>query len=404
MDHLSAALSLLLILSGVGLLLLEKQVSEYRQHYFAFLGIGLILLSMIPRLGRSPEILICSGMVLFALHLSTYYSGTPQNSGRLYGLILLITGLVPLLPILPQLQTLAFGRFVLSGLVWYLMGQLESQLSKQHRSRHRLETSLLWIWFITASWSLFDHDLQILPDLLFILILVVHIETAWGDRHVPAPMVVFYGLLLSWNLHFIFGLEQLRPGLRALSATEGRGLAYVAGILLLWRIYQTRSLSKKFMYFYLLQEMALLRWELSSWFLPADHIFDLIRFLIFAALIGLFVMIESRASEPLEQKLLRGIGHERLRLTLLMLSLALFMGVFPLAYWWVSCHQLLPMLMLVLLGIFLSLDLMRISFQAVKRDFRIIRPSLSIWSTVILTIIWASLILIRTLYAGSACM
>ena len=393
-------LSGLLIVTGLGMIYVERWVAASRQHRFAFLAITVLVVSMLPRAIHTPEILLSCGMILFALHLSTYYSGTSQNSGRLYGLILMLAGIIPVLNAFPALYHQPFGRFLLSGLVWLLMDQLETQISRQLRYRNRMETILLWVWFVSAIMSLLEPGLQLLPDLIFILLLIVHIEKAWGSRHIPAPMVIFYALIVSWNLHFIFALGFLSVSQGALGEQEQRSLTLIAGVLLLWRIWATKSLSKRFMYYFMIQELILLHFELSNWFISVSHFFDIIRFLLFSALIGLFVMIESRPSQGLERKLLVGLGHERKRLTVFMLSLVLLLSLYPLAYWWKTGMHPLPMLGLFSIGIILLGDSLRVSFKPSHRSYRIIRPSLSIWSTVIMTIAWGTILLISTMVKG----
>lgn len=400
MDFIALGLSLALILAGIVVQYYQRSVTRRLQHRFAFLVIAILILSMLPRAIHGLEILFSLGMILFALHLSTYYSGTAQNSGRLYALVLMLAGLVPVLHVSNFLQQQSMLRFLVGLGIWYLLHLLETQISQVKQSRTRVEQSLLWIWFVSAMMSLFQPEIQLLPDLIFILLLLVHIEQAWGRRHIPAPMVILYALLLGWNFHFIFGLKYLGYSIGSLSQNEQRTLVIIVLILFIWRIFQTKSLTKRFMYFWLFQEIVLLYCELSNWFLNVGHFYDLIRFLLFSALTGLFVMIESRASVPLDRKLLAGIGFERRRLTVFMLSIIFLLSLYPLAYWWQTGQHLIPMVLLVLLGGLLLADQTRVSFTPVKRAFRIIRPSLSIWSTVIITLIWGTLVLFDTFING----
>jgi len=394
---LAALISAGLIVSGLIILYLQHRVSDRLQHPFAFLVISILILSILPRAIHAPEVLFSFGMILFALHLSTYYSGTPQNSGRLYGLILLFTGIVPVLHAFPSFYHHAVLRYVVGLLIWLLLFRLESQVSRVDQPGTRMEQTLLWVWFVSALMTLVQPELSTLPDMIFVLLLLVHIEHAWGRRHIPAPIVILYALLLGWNLHFIYGLAYLGIPQGVLEPMEEMWLSILALSLMLWRIIRTKSLTKRFMYFWLFQEVVLLHFELSNWFLSVSHFYDVIRFLLFSALTGLFVMIESRARNPLDRGLLQGLGYERRRLTVFMLSIIALLALYPMAYWWRTGQHLIPMLSLFILGAVLLADQVRISFTRVERAYRIIRPSLSIWSTVILTLIWGTLILFNTL-------
>ncbi|MCF6239506.1 MAG: hypothetical protein L3J79_11975, partial [Candidatus Marinimicrobia bacterium] len=89
-----------LVISGiVGYLLIAagfvrwvgSRVSSVHQHQFAFVTIFLLIVGIIPQLSLplvAPGIIFSLGMMLFALHLSAYYSGTPKNSASLYAVIL----------------------------------------------------------------------------------------------------------------------------------------------------------------------------------------------------------------------------------------------------------------------------------------------------------------------------
>ena len=67
-------------------------------------------------------------------------------------------------------------------------------------------------------------------------------------------------------------------------------------------------------------------------FAPSQELIGLLRLLLFIGLIGLFVMIESRAGQGLDAQLLSGLGRERPKFTTGLMAIALLLVVYPLAY------------------------------------------------------------------------
>ena len=118
--------------------------------------------------------------------------------------------------------------------------------------------------------------------------------------------------------------------------------------------------------------------------------------LLFVSLIGLFVMIESKENEGLDKRGLSGLVFERPRFTSSVVLVSLFFAFYPLVYIAGDSSLVTAMLIgIVVLSAGWTANLIRILFTRVDRDYRILRPSLSIWSTVVFTILWAAVVLLE---------
>lgn len=107
-------------------------------------------------------------------------------------------------------------------------------------------------------------------------------------------------------------------------------------------------------------------------------------------------MIESNEDEGLDKKGLSGLVFERPRFTSSVVLVSLFFAIYPLVY--IAGDSLIVTTMLIaIVGISIgwTARLLQILFTRVDRDYRILRPSLSIWSTVVFTILWAAVVLLE---------
>jgi hypothetical protein len=159
---------------------------------------------------------------------------------------------------------------------------------------------------------------------------------------------------------------------------------------------RSRSITKQFLYLFLAQETLLLGTGFENFFLPSQELIGLQRILLFVSLIGLFVMIESRENEGLDKAGLSGLVLERPRFTSSVILVSVFFACYPLVYIagdsWVVTGMLIG---IVVAGVGWTANLIRILFTRVEREYRILRPSLSIWSTVVFTILWAAVVLLE---------
>ncbi len=407
-DIISGSIAIYLLISGLLMKWLGVRISASRQHQLAFATIFLLIISIFPQLGLpmvAPGIIFSLGMMLFALHLSAYYSGTPKNSARLYAVILFLSALVLAQLAHPIFQELAFGRFIMMGGIWLLLLELEHIISTVSYTHSRVERNFLWVWFLSSSLSFVEVQIQILPDLLFLVLLLTHMEKRWPRQSIPAPIIALYAILFVWHAHF---LVPVIPGQQTLTHTGGlipySQMALVALLgfgILLWSS-RSPSLTKKYLYLFIAQEILILGLRIENMFEPSQELIGLLRLLLFIALIGLFVMVESKEGNGLDQQLLKGLRWERPRFTLGLIIVAVFLALYPLIY--IGENQLLTNILLVALGVigfYWVTDLYRISAQKVERDFRILRPSLSIWSTVVFTILWAAVTVLELLIRHS---
>lgn len=396
-DLISGSIAIYLLISGLLMKWLGLRVSASRQHQLAFVTITLLILSIFPQLGLpmvAPGIIFSLGMMLFALHLSAYYSGTPKNSARIYAVILFLSALVLAQLAHPVFQDLAFGRFIMMGVIWLLLLELERIVSTVKYTHSRVERSFLWVWFLSSGLSLVEVQIQILPDLFFLILLLTHMEKRWPRRSIPAPLVALYGILFVWHAHY---LVPAIPGqdafvqAGALIPNLQIALVSILGVGILWYSSRSPSLSKKFLYLFIAQEILVLGLGIENMFAPTQEYIGLLRLLLFIALIGLFVMIESKEGNGLDQELLGGLRIERPRFTLGLMTVASFLALSPLVY--PGGDQLISNLLLGvfgLVGLYWVLELYQTSAQKTERNYRILRPSLSIWSTVVFTILWAA--------------
>ncbi len=383
---------------------LGRRISGSRQHQLAFVTILLLIVGIFPQLQLpmvAPGVIISLGMMLLVLHLSAYYSGTSKNSAHVYAVILFLTALILTQLTYPIFQRLVFGRFLIMGGIWLLLLEVERIVSVESYKHSRVEQSFLWLWFISSGLSLIETQIQILPDCLFLILIFTHLEKRWPRQSIPAPIITLYGILFMWLSHNLMltisdqisthGVESLVPNSQMVLTT-----LLVMGIL--FYSYKSQSLAKKYLYLFIAQEILILGLRIENMFVPTQELIGLLRLVLFIALIGLFVMIESREGQGLDPKLLRGLRFERPRFTLGLMVIATFLVLHPLIYIQSSFLYAKVLLgLLVFVGIAWVIGLYRISAQQPDRNYRILRPSVSIWSTVVFTILWAAVTLIEML-------
>jgi Na+/H+-translocating membrane pyrophosphatase len=107
-------------------------------------------------------------------------------------------------------------------------------------------------------------------------------------------------------------------------------------------------------------------------------------------------MIESKENEGLDKAGLSGLVFERPRFTSSVVLVSMFFAFYPLVY--IAGDSLIVTVMLigiVLMSVGWAANLIRILFTRVDRNYRILRASLSIWSTVVFTILWAAVVLLE---------
>jgi hypothetical protein len=239
----------------------------------------------------------------------------------------------------------------------------------------------------------------LLPDLFFLVILVVHLEKRWPKLTVPAPLIALYGMLITWYGHYtlsgipghVLDISNVYP-----PATPQLILIGLAMIGLLVFGLRSRSIAKQFLYLFLAQETLLLGTGLENFFQPSQELIGLQRILLFVSLVGLFVMIESKENEGLDKAGLSGLVFERPRFTSSVVLVSMFFAFYPLVY--IAGDSLIVTVMLigiVLMSVGWAANLIRILFTRVDRNYRILRASLSIWSTVVFTILWAAVVLLE---------
>ena len=398
----SAVVTGYLLLSGILLQFSGKFISAARQHQLAFVSIIVLVLGIFPQLRLplvAPGIIFHLGMMLFALHLSAYYSGTSKNSAHMYSLILYLAAVV-LAPLSHHLFIeWTLSRFLIMGGTGLVLLELERTVAEKSYSLSIVEKNLLWVWFISAVMGLWERQVQLLPDLFFLVILVVHLEKRWPKLSVPAPLIALYGMLIVWYSHYtlsgipghVLDISNVYPPSNTQLILIG--LAMIG--LLVFGL-RSRSFAKQFLYIFLAQETLLLGTGLENFFLPSQELIGLQRILLFVSMIGLFVMIESKEDEGLDKRGLCGLVFERPRFTNSVVLVALFFTFYPLVY--IAGDSIIVTTMLIVI-VFLSAgwtaNLIRILYTRVDRDHRILRPSLSIWSTVVFTILWAAVVLLE---------
>lgn len=384
-----------LAITGLLMNWLGPRDSASRQHVYAFLAITIFVLGMLPQLGLTvvtPGIYICLGMMLLALQLSAYFSGTKANSSRLYAVLLILAAILTTTLTHPYLFEASFGRFILAAGLWLLIQQFEQVTHISHNSRSRVEQSFLWLWIISAVGSLMSSQINLMPDIFFILMLLAHVEKNWGRGRVISPFISLYGILLFWYMHLINANYK--------GGWENGSLLYLLmglSLALLLISFRRTSLSKRFFYILLSQEILIISLQLDSLFEPTGELFLLMRLLLFISLNGLFVMIESKETTGITFELMDGLFNERPRFTTAVMIVSLLFVIYPVIYFSGEAALSLIMLGAVILGgcyhVFLIL---RSSFKQTNRSYRILRPSLSIWSTVVFIILWSTVTLLES--------
>ncbi|NQV42833.1 MAG: hypothetical protein HQ506_10800 [Candidatus Marinimicrobia bacterium] len=398
----SAGVTGYLLLAGILMQYSGKFISASRQHQLAFVSIVVLVVGIFPQFRLplvAPGIIFHLGMMLFVLHLSAYYSGTSKNSAHMYSLVLYLAAVV-LAPLSHHLFIeWTLSRFLIMGGAWLVLLELERTVSEKSYSLSTVEKNLLWVWFISAVMGLWERQVQLLPDLFFLVILVVHLEKRWPKLRVPAPLIALYGMLIVWYGHYtlsgipghVLELSNVYPPSNTQLILIG--LAMIG--LLVFGL-RSRSITKQFLYLFLAQETLLLGTGIENFFQPSQELIGLQRVLLFVSLIGLFVMIESNEDEGLDKKGLSGLVFERPRFTSSVVLVSLFFAIYPLVY--IAGDSLIVTTMLIaIVGISIgwTARLLQILFTRVDRDYRILRPSLSIWSTVVFTILWAAVVLLE---------
>jgi len=401
-EFIGAAVTGYLLIAGILLELSGKFISASRQHQFAFIAIILLVIGIFPQLRLplvAPGIIFHLGMMLLALHLSAYYSGTSKNSAHLYSLILYLAAVV----LAPLSHTLfvdwSISRFFIMGGSWLLLLEMEKTVSGSSYSLRTVEKNLLWVWFVSAIMGLWETQVQLLPDLFFLVILVVHLEKRWPNISVPAPLIALYGMLIVWYAHYILsGIPGHILDISNVYPPSTVQLIMIGLVMLGLVIFgiRSKSISKQFLYLFLAQETLLLGTGMENFFVPSQELIGLQRILLFVSLVGLFVMIESTENEGLDKSHLSGLVLERPRFTTSVILAAIFFSLYPLVYIAGDSVKITLMLIaIVALSGGWTINLIRILFTRVDRKYRILRPSLSIWFTVVVTILWAAVVLLE---------
>ena len=398
----SAAVTGCLLFSGILLQFSGRFISAARQHQLAFVSIIVLVAGIFPQLYLplvAPGIIFHLGLMLFSLHLSAYYSGISKNSAHIYSLILYLATVV-LAPVSLQLFIeWSLFRFLIMGGCWLVLLELERTVADNSYSLSTVEKNLLWVWFVSAVMGLWERQVQLLPDLFFLIILVVHLEKRWPKLSVPAPLIVLYGILMVWYGHFtLSGIPGHMLDISNVYPPSNTQLILIglAMIGLLVFGLRSRSISKQFLYLFLAQEMLLVGTGLENFFQPSQELIGLLRILLFVSLVGLFVMIESKENEGLDKGRLSGLVFERPRFTVSVVLVSLFFAFYPLVYIAGDSFTVQAMLIgIVVVSGGWTANLIQILFTRVDRSYRILRPSLSIWSSVVFTILWAAVVLLE---------
>jgi len=398
----SAATMIYLLFSGALLQFSGRFISSSRQHYLAFVAIFILLVGMLPQLRLaqvSPGIVFHLGIIMLALQLSAYYSGTQKISAHLYGLIVYIAGLV-LLPLShPFFIQLSLTRFAIMGGTWLLILELERTVTLGSYKLSRVERNLLWVWFITAVAGLWDQHVELLPDLFFLLLLIVHLEQRWPKLRVPAPLIALYGLIITWHAHYtLSGIPGHSVGNSMSFPPNDQQLVLMVTVMVGLLIFGLRSpsVTRQFLYLFLAQEVIMLGGGLDNFFHPNGELIGLQRMLLFVSLVGLFVMIESSNYRGLDKPHLQGLLGERTRFSSGVILVALFFACYPLVYLGgKSMGSQILLLGISLVSIAWAINLIGILWTSVEREYRILRPSLSIWATVVFTILWSAVVIIE---------
>ena len=405
-DIINSAVAVGLLSSGVIINRLGRNISVARQHQLGFITIIIILCGIIPQLRQlivDPGLILGLGMMLFALHLSAYYSGTAKLSAHLYSIILGLTALLLMLLVHPVFQNQSFARFAVMSGVWLLLLELERSISIKSHNLSTVERNFLWLWFLTSSLSLLGTSIKIIPDLLFLMLLLIHLQRRWPKNSIPAPLIALYGICFMYYSHFAATL------VHPLFPVEGENnlwlfhsIAILSGtVFLLWQSASSVSLSKRLFFLMAGQEVLLIGLGIENMFYSDLKMVGLLRLLLFVALTGLFVMIESKEGWGLDRQLLKGLGPVRPRFTSSVIILVVFIALYPLLYLGLSTIVLnIFLIMLALASCVWAIRLILIVGGEAAVKNRILRASLSIWSTVVFTILLAAVVALEVISRG----
>jgi len=387
--------TLFLAILGIVMNWLGPRSSVSMQHLYAFVTIFILILATLPHLSLpqvSAGIYLNLGMMLTILQLSAYFSGTSANSSRLYAVILVLTAILMSSMAHTEIMGVSFGRFMIAAFLWLMLQQFEQVTQIRIRKPSRIEQSFLWLWVLSAVGSLLSSQIQILPDLLFLVLLIIHLERCWAGSRIISPIISLYGLVTFWFLNLTASISG-----EAVLNTELQ-LPAILVLALLIRSLMGISLSRRYFYLFLAQNIGIIVLTGVNIFQPVGELFLLMRVLLFISLCGLFVMIESKAGEVINLELIHGLFKERPRFTTAVLIVALLFTIYP-AIYLVDVGLLGSILIgaILLAGLFQLFLLIQASFGSRNQPFRILRPSLSIWATVVFIILWSALTLVESL-------
>ena len=405
-DLTTSIVTLGLLLSGLIINRVGRNISVARQHQLGFITIIIILCGVIPQLRQltvNPALILSIGMMLFVLHISAYYSGTIKISAHLYSIILGLTALFLMLLVHPLFQDQSFARFGVMGSAWLLLLELEFSISNKSHNLSTVERNVLWLWFLTSSASMWEPNIKLAPDLLFLMLLFIHLQRRWPKNSIPAPLIALYGISFMYYLHFLATLvSPLFPRAGANNLWVFQSVAIVSGsIFFLWKSISSASLTKRLFFLLAGQEILMVGLGVENMFHSELKMVGLLKLMLFVALTGLFVMIESEEGWGLDEKLLRGLGSVRPRFTSSVIILAVFIALYPLLYLSLTALAMDVFLIIVAsVGAFWALRLILIIAGEAEVKNRILRASLSIWSTVVFTILLAAVVALEVISRG----
>jgi len=382
----SADLSVILfwLFSGLIIWVLDRYVHFSFKHLFAFAAILLLIVGMVFRLPlwySDPLALMVLGLSVSALQLSSYLSGTPRHSGRLYSILLITAALLTQwLRQDPMQVPIWHGMLVLTGLsALYML--LDRIIEDLHPWITPLE-ALLWGVSLILYWIGRQQDLAptlvVIPWLMSLILIQYR---RWRLTHWPAPLFTILAVLTTILLGH--GLLALPPDLVVVEFVQrALILAFIAlaGLLALW----LRVLPAAFFMYYLSQEALLslgiipimahdLSRELMFW-----------RLLFYLTINALFVMAEAHEFEPLDLKRIKGLARFRPRIAFAMTFYMVVLACEPLiighlhpdsGFWLVLLHMAL--------GLVLAIKWAWPMLQVPEQDYVYLRPSLSTWVLVV---------------------
>lgn len=390
---------IILGIAGLALIVLGPRVSLSRQHHFAFAAIALLFVSNLPDLHGltvNPITILSLSMILLVMQMSAYYSGSGINTTALYGLIL-----IQVMVLSFALTTSAINQSILArgGIAGMMLGSvvlLEQIAAGSSRKLTRAEINVLLLWGVGLISSFWVTGIGILPDGLFITWLLYHIEGKANENQLDAPFVSLYGILL-FSLLLLFTMGLGRP----INQSDLSPIVFVfmgfLVIFFIFRAFRSRAMSLRLLNLFLLQELVIRALHLDPLAVGEESFPTLLRSLLFLSLMGLFVMIESEEGSPIHSGLLKGIYFERPRFTLGIFTVSLLFALFPGVH--SSAIPLLAVpfvLTLLIIGLIWFSQLLFTCLSRAERSYRILRPSLSIWSTVVFVILWSAAMLVET--------